>query len=689
MAARFRGDQKMADSTQVTSITEFLQFLQPASRFLLVTINPITDRVSARSFTDYAQAESWALAMNRAGDNCYYTMNLARDMEGKPKKENIIAARAYWVDIDPDVKTHDNYITARTYLIEELLPKVQAASPTIIVDSGNGIQAEWLLKHPIGLNGNFEDYESFNKRICVKFHGDLGTYNCDRLLRLPFTRNYPTATKLAKGYPDNPSTARVLECSDRRYTEIEIEVLCSTKFDKFLAGNPKARARWEGNTSGLNDTSGSGMDMSMLALLRLGGFDRDEVEELLRGWAYGSKNNRKHWAQYFDRMWRKVEASPPIAKAHVSMLSRLLTILRTDNEIAGFIRYNTLQCQYELRDEQLRDVHEIELREWVEGKHGLIVGKNCMADAINRAAEENSYDPLRDYLDSLKWDGENRITSWLADVYGAREDGDITAEFGKRWLIAGVARAYQPGAKVRSMLLLVGSEDIGKSMSLCDLCRDPAWFSDSLPSDLHSREAAEALLGKWIIESAELASIRRSQQEAVKAFLSRNHDNYRAPYERHPKRVPRRCILAGTTNEETPIPYTGEGSRYWPVRVIEYNQDYLLDIRDQLWAEAKVLYQAGQKWWIEDPKLLQAINEARDDFREENAMAGTLQPLLLGRDTITMSEILNDLLKVPIHQQETHGLRVNIGSAMQSLGFKKFRKGRGSTGYRPWFYSRS
>jgi predicted P-loop ATPase len=148
------------------------------------------------------------------------------------------------------------------------------------------------------------------------------------------------------------------------------------------------------------------------------------------------------------------------------------------------------------------------------------------------------------------------------------------------------------------MLLLVGNEDIGKSMSLCDLCPNPDWFSDYLPSDLHSKEAAEALFGKWIIESAELASIRRSQQEAVKAFLSRNDDNYRAPYERRPRRVQRRCILAGTTNEESPIPYEGEGTRYWPVKVIEYNRDYLLSVRDQLWAEAKGLYQAGQKWVV-------------------------------------------------------------------------------------------
>jgi predicted P-loop ATPase len=238
-----------------------------------------------------------------------------------------------------------------------------------------------------------------------------------------------------------------------------------------------------------------------------------------------------------------------------------------------------------------------------------------MTDAINVVAEENAYDPLQDYLNGLVWDGKSRLATWLSDVYGA-PNNDITAEFGKRWLISGIARGYKPGAKVRNMLLLVGNEDIGKSMSLCDLCPNPDWFSDYLPSDLHSKEAAEALFGKWIIESAELASIRRSQQEAVKAFLSRNDDNYRAPYERRPKRVQRRCILAGTTNEELPIPYEGEGTRYWPVRAVEYNRDYLLEVRDQLWAEAKVLYQAGQNWWVEDETLLRAVGEVRDGFDE-------------------------------------------------------------------------
>jgi hypothetical protein len=75
------------------SIESFLQFIQPGSRFLLVAINPTTGRISAKSFTDYAQAESWALSMNRAGDNCYYTANLAREMAGKAKKRDILVLR--------------------------------------------------------------------------------------------------------------------------------------------------------------------------------------------------------------------------------------------------------------------------------------------------------------------------------------------------------------------------------------------------------------------------------------------------------------------------------------------------------------------------------------------------------------------------------------------------------------------
>jgi hypothetical protein len=99
------------------NISEFLAFLQPDSRFLLVAIHPNTSEITAESFTDYPQAETWALDWNGKGWNLYYTVNLTRrGLSKKASKADIQAARAFWADVDPDTKRSGDYLTARTHL---------------------------------------------------------------------------------------------------------------------------------------------------------------------------------------------------------------------------------------------------------------------------------------------------------------------------------------------------------------------------------------------------------------------------------------------------------------------------------------------------------------------------------------------------------------------------------------------
>lgn len=161
------------------NISEFLAFVQPNSRFLLVAIHPGTNEITAASFTDYPQGEAWALDWNRKGWNAYYTINLAKPMDKKASKADMIGARAFWADIDPDIKRYGSYLAAREHLLNGVLGELRGAQPTIITDSGNGLQPLWGLRHPTGLTHGYGEYESLNARMGAKFHGP-GTFNCDR-----------------------------------------------------------------------------------------------------------------------------------------------------------------------------------------------------------------------------------------------------------------------------------------------------------------------------------------------------------------------------------------------------------------------------------------------------------------------------------------------------------------------------
>jgi predicted P-loop ATPase len=136
---------------------------------------------------------------------------------------------------------------------------------------------------------------------------------------------------------------------------------------------------------------------------------------------------------------------------------------------------------------------------------------------------------------------------------------------------------------------------VGKSQSLAALAsRD--WFSDDIRY-IGERSAAEQLSGKWLIELAELASVRKADSEKTKGWLTRGADRYRVPYGRLANDFPRQCIFCGSTNETEYLADATGARRYWPVEVSgqSVNVQALREERDQLWAEAIARYRAGEK----------------------------------------------------------------------------------------------
>ena len=222
--------------------------------------------------------------------------------------------------------------------------------------------------------------------------------------------------------------------------------------------------------------------------------------------------------------------------------------------------------------------------------------KNGTADALELVAMQSIISPVRHFLESLSWDGKPRVANWLTDYCGA-VPSDLTAKVGKAWLVSAVARALQPGCKADCALVLEGKQGAGKSSILRALA-GPDWFHDGL-SDMHGKDASAALRGKWIIELPELSAMRRSDTEAVKAFLSRTEERYRPAYGRAEVIEPRRCVFAGTTNRSDYLTDDTGGRRFWPVVVGTVQLDALTRDREQIWAEAVTLYRAGEHWWLD------------------------------------------------------------------------------------------
>jgi hypothetical protein len=123
---------------------------------------------------------------------CYYSLNVTRPgIATKATKLGIIAARGAHVDIDPP---KDGGAFDKAAVLDKL--KASAMPPSYVVDSGGGLQPVWLFD---GHVTDFELVEGINRALIARYGGDPGTFNIDRLLRVPGSLNTPNAKKAAAG----------------------------------------------------------------------------------------------------------------------------------------------------------------------------------------------------------------------------------------------------------------------------------------------------------------------------------------------------------------------------------------------------------------------------------------------------------------------------------------------------------
>ena len=225
-------------------------------------------------------------------------------------------------------------------------------------------------------------------------------------------------------------------------------------------------------------------------------------------------------------------------------LCNMRMILENDEDFQSIV-FNQLADDLEIRgsvpwnhtSKYWRDVDDAQLMCLVDERYGSFTQNNYRT-ALSKVTYDRSYHPVKDYFASLpEWDNVPRVDTLLIDYFGA-DDTLYVRAVTRKMLCAAVSRIFKPGIKFDHILVLNGTQGIGKSTFISKLGME--WYSDSLSiSDMNDKTAAEKLQGYWIHEIGELAGIRKADIDKVKAFISRQDDKYRASYGRRVSPHPR------------------------------------------------------------------------------------------------------------------------------------------------------
>lgn len=285
--------------------------------------------------------------------------------------------------------------------------------------------------------------------------------------------------------------------------------------------------------------------------------------------------------------------------------------------------------------------------------YGLKVTDRDLKGAIDLAAGQRAFHPVRDYLNGLEWDGKKRMEKLFIKYLGAK-DTAYTRGIAKMMLLGGVTRVFEPGHKFDFVVILEGLQGKGKSTFIRTIGRN--WFVE-LEGDLHDRKSlVEKMQGAWILEIPELSGFGKAEIQSLKAIFSASHDKVRLAYDKRGKVFMRQCIFIGSTNDAEYLRDPTGGRRFWPVMCeVETIDNVGLDQEmDQIWAEALVEYRAMREaqpkgvlpLYLSDSEAAAealAVQESRRMETVEDTQAGMIEAWLNEPVSETTFEDVDDM----------------------------------------------
>lgn len=273
------------------------------------------------------------------------------------------------------------------------------------------------------------------------------------------------------------------------------------------------------------------------------------------------------------------------------------------------IAYNELTDVIEIRDKQgkikpLEKRDKELLRMDIEKRFNFKAKIVDLETAIISASDKFRYHPIKNKITSTEWDKTPRAETFFIDVLGV-EDNVYNRECTRKWLLASLTRLFNNGVKFDEMIILQGGQGIGKSTTLQRLSL--GYYTDI--TEKLGDEVTFKVMRTWLVELSELSTMKKTDSDTFKAWLSATKDTVRKKYGGDPDDYPRAFTILGTTNNKEILKDRTGNRRYWLMYCDKENikstiwsldSQYIL----QLWSEVYQWYKNKETLLISDETKL-------------------------------------------------------------------------------------
>lgn len=316
------------------------------------------------------------------------------------------------------------------------------------------------------------------------------------------------------------------------------------------------------------------------------------------------------------------------------------------------------------------------LRITLETKGFRPISRELIRDVVHLVAGENQFDSAIEWLTPLPWDGTPRVESFLINYLSAQDSPYVRA-VGRYLWSALAGRVMEPGVKADMAPILVGAQGLGKSRAVAAIAPGPEFFTEV---NLQERDVdlSRLMRGRLVGEIGELRGLNTKDLEAIKAFITRTHENWIPKYKEFATTFPRRLVFIGTTNKDEFLADETGNRRWLPVKVGSVDVAAIVRDRLQLWAEGREHFLARGIDWQDVEALSAPIHEEhtiRDPW--EQAISDWLTQAHPLTGVVPASEPflrISDVLRFALgfeNKQVGRRDEMRVGTALRGLGYQR------------------